>query len=197
MHCEQRAVALPLGPRYEDSVLTLAPHGAQNAVPAISDRSYLRGGSGICALEAYHGGAVRMQLLQNSSAIIQPWGVDALTITQVCCPIAPSLRHPLCVLGSPHNRPCLFSARFFYMHCSNQPARLNLFTTFLVLFAARICYSHTLHTSLVAALVLCGLWALKFQVAEASLHADPACKPMSCVPCAENLGAARLGGARQ
>jgi hypothetical protein len=52
-------------------------------VPQISDRSYLRGGSGICALEAYHAGAIRMQLLQNSSAIIQPWGVDALTITQV------------------------------------------------------------------------------------------------------------------
>ena len=55
----------------------------QYAVPLISDRSYLRGGSGICALEAYHAGAIRMQLLQNSSAIIQPWGVDALTITQV------------------------------------------------------------------------------------------------------------------
>ena len=52
-------------------------------MPLISDRSYLRGGSGICALEAYHAGAVRLQLLQNSSAIIEPWGVDALTITQV------------------------------------------------------------------------------------------------------------------
>jgi hypothetical protein len=55
----------------------------QYAVPQISDKSYLRGGSGICALEAYHAGAVRMQLLQNSSAIIEPWGVDTLTITQV------------------------------------------------------------------------------------------------------------------
>ena len=53
-------------------------------MPQITTKSYLRGGSGICALEAYHAGAVRMQLLQNSTAIIQPWGVDALTITQAC-----------------------------------------------------------------------------------------------------------------
>jgi len=77
-------------------------------VPAISDRSYLRGGSGICALEAYHGGAVRMQLLQNSSAIIQPWGVDALTITQVCAARSRRhLRHHLCVHSSLRNHHCL------------------------------------------------------------------------------------------
>ena len=55
----------------------------QYAVPRISDKNYLRGGSGICALEAYHAGAVRVQLLQNSSTIIEPWGADTLTITQV------------------------------------------------------------------------------------------------------------------
>ena len=62
--------------------------GTQYAVPQITNKSYLRGGSGICALEAYHAGAVRMQLLQNSTGIIEPWGVDALTITQARLPCA-------------------------------------------------------------------------------------------------------------
>ena len=62
----------------------------QNALPKITDKSYLRGGSGITALEAYHAGAIRMLLLQNADTIIQPWGVSVATVTAVrhlpeCC----------------------------------------------------------------------------------------------------------------
>jgi len=56
---------------------------SQNALPKITDKSYLRGGSGITALEAYHAGAIRMLLLQNADTIIQPWGVSVATVTAV------------------------------------------------------------------------------------------------------------------
>ena len=59
---------------------------AQNALPKITDKSYLRGGSGITALEAYHAGAIRALLLQNADTIIQPWGVSVATVTAVRAP---------------------------------------------------------------------------------------------------------------
>ena len=56
---------------------------AQNALPLITDKSYLRGGAGITALEAYHAGAVRTLLMQNANTVIQPWGVSVATVTAV------------------------------------------------------------------------------------------------------------------
>ena len=55
---------------------------AQYALPLFTNKFYLRGGTGTMAMEAYHAGAVRVQLLQNSTGVVEPWGVDALTITQ-------------------------------------------------------------------------------------------------------------------
>ena len=55
----------------------------QNAVPLISDKNYLRGGSGITALEAYHAGAIRTLLLQQANTVVQPWGVTVAEVTQV------------------------------------------------------------------------------------------------------------------
>ena len=56
---------------------------AQNAVAHIQDRTYLRGGGGITALEAYHAGAVRTLLAQQANLIVQPFGVSVASICQV------------------------------------------------------------------------------------------------------------------
>ena len=56
---------------------------AQNAVATIQDRTYLRGGGGITALEAYHAGATRTLLLQNAGMIVQPFGVSVASVCQV------------------------------------------------------------------------------------------------------------------
>jgi hypothetical protein len=55
----------------------------QNAVATIQDRTYLRGGGGITALEAYHAGATRTLLLQNAGMIVQPFGVSVASVCQV------------------------------------------------------------------------------------------------------------------
>ena len=52
-------------------------------MPLISDKNYLRGGSGITALEAYQAGAIRTLLLQNADTIVQPWGVSVAAVTEV------------------------------------------------------------------------------------------------------------------
>ena len=49
----------------------------------IEDRTYLRGGGGITAVEAYHAGAVRMVLAQQANRIVQPFGVSVASICQV------------------------------------------------------------------------------------------------------------------
>ena len=56
---------------------------SQYALPLITDKSYLRGGAGITALEAYHAGAIRALLLQNANTVVQPWGVTVATVTAV------------------------------------------------------------------------------------------------------------------
>ena len=56
----------------------------QGALPRITDKNYLRGGSGIAALESYHAGAVRTLLLQRAGDTAQPWGVSVAAVTQVC-----------------------------------------------------------------------------------------------------------------
>ena len=57
---------------------------SQGALPLITDKNYLRGGSGIAALESYHAGAVRTLLLQKASTIVQPWNTNVAAVTQVC-----------------------------------------------------------------------------------------------------------------
>ena len=64
-------------------IVTLDHRHPQNAVPLISDKNYLRGGSGITALEAYHAGAIRTLLLQQADTIVQPWGVSVAAVTKV------------------------------------------------------------------------------------------------------------------
>ena len=59
---------------------------SQSAVATIMDRSYLRPGGGIAAVESYHAGAVRTLLLQNASTIVQPFGVSVASICEVRCP---------------------------------------------------------------------------------------------------------------
>ena len=68
----------------------------QNALPLVTDKSYLRGGSGITALEAYHAGAIRTLLLQQANTIVQPWGVSVATVTAV----------RICALKLVLQRPC-------------------------------------------------------------------------------------------
>ena len=68
--------------------LTRSTCTLQGALPLISDKNYLRGGSGITALEAYHAGAVRTLLLQKASTVVQPWNTNVAAVTQVCACLA-------------------------------------------------------------------------------------------------------------
>ena len=62
----------------------------QDTVAHLVDRTYLRGGGGIAALEAYHAGAVRTLLLHQSAAAPPPFNVSMFSNTAVraaqgCC----------------------------------------------------------------------------------------------------------------
>ena len=66
----------------------------------IQDRTYLRGGGGITALESYHAGATRTLLLQNAGMIVQPFGVSVASVCQVRgAPVRPPVSEPIEISG--------------------------------------------------------------------------------------------------
>lgn len=55
----------------------------QGAAAAIKNSEILTAAAGILAVEAYHAGSIRKQLIQNSSFVVQPYGVEVNVIVGV------------------------------------------------------------------------------------------------------------------
>ena len=65
----------------------------QGAAAFISDANTLTAAAGILAVEAYHAGSVRKQLIQNSSYVVMPYGVEVNVIIGVRTGIDSNMNH--------------------------------------------------------------------------------------------------------
>ena len=77
----------------------------QGAAALINSSTYLTDAAGILAVEAYHAGSIREQLIQNGSYIVEPYGVTVDTIVDVS-PHTSCLRSQRMPTHSPDG-PCL------------------------------------------------------------------------------------------
>ena len=65
-------------------LLTSAGVLLQGAAALINNTNYLSAAAGILAVEAYHAGSIREQLIQNET-VVTPYGVNVSTIVNVSC----------------------------------------------------------------------------------------------------------------
>jgi hypothetical protein len=55
----------------------------QGGAALIISSTYLKAAAGILAVEAFHAGSIREQLIQNGSYVVEPYGVTVDTIVDV------------------------------------------------------------------------------------------------------------------